>query len=143
MYATRADMVLAFGEKECVSLTDRSFTGDIDDEVLTGALNRASAEIDSYLVGRYPVPWPDTPGVLIGRCCDIARYLLCGADKQMTEEVRTRYEDAVRYLERVADGRHGLGRTSDGQIVQQTSSGARFQSSGRAFDRDATGGGAF
>lgn len=44
MYATRDDMVLAFGEKECGSLTDRDFTGDIDDEAMNGALNRASAE---------------------------------------------------------------------------------------------------
>lgn len=143
MYATRDDMVRAFGERECISLTDRGFTGDIDDAVLNGALNRASADIDGYLVGRYPVPWTDTPGVLVGRCCDIARYLLCGAGTQMTEEIRARYEDAVRYLERVADGRHSLGRLPDGQVVQQTSSGARFQSSGRAFGRDSTGGGAF
>ncbi|MBG6246705.1 hypothetical protein CS369_21905 [Candidatus Symbiopectobacterium sp. 'North America'] len=143
MYVTRDDMVQAFGELECIKLTDRKYTGDMDDEVLSGALARASAEIDSYLVGRYPVPWPDTPGVLVGRCCDMARYFLCGAGTQVTEQIRERYEDAVRYLERVADGRHELGRTSDGQVVQQTSSGARFQSSGRAFDRNATGGGAF
>lgn len=143
MYATRSDMVLAFGERECVSLTDRAFTGNIDDEVLDGALNRASAEIDSYLAGRYPVPWSDTPRILVGRCCDIARYLLCGAGTQMTEEVRLRYEDAIRYLERVADGRITLGKMPDGQVVQQTSSGARFQSAGRAFDRGSTGGGAF
>lgn len=136
-------MVLAFGERECVSLTDRKFTGNIDDEVLDGALNRASAEIDSYLAGRYPVPWPDTPRILVGRCCDIGRYLLCGGGTQMTEEIRVRYEDAIRYLERVADGRITLGKMPDGQVVQQTSSGARFQSAGRAFDRNSTGGGAF
>ncbi|MEQ9860627.1 DUF1320 domain-containing protein [Pectobacterium cacticida] len=143
MYATRDDMVHAFGEKECVSLTDRKYTGDIDDEVISGALTRASAEIDSYLVGRYPVPWPDTPGVLVGRCCDMARYFLCGASVQSTEQIRARYEDAVRYLEQVAAGKVSLGKMPDGQVIQQTSSGARFQSSGRAFDRDATGGGAF
>ncbi len=33
MYATRADMVLQFGEGECISLSDRDFTGQIDDEV--------------------------------------------------------------------------------------------------------------
>lgn len=61
----------------------------------------------------------------------------------MTEEIRVRYEDAICYLERVADGKISLGKMPDGQVVQQTSSGARFQSAGRAFDRDATGGGAF
>lgn len=56
MYANREDMVRAFGERECVSLTDRSYTGQIDDDVLNGALTQASAEIDGYLCGRYPVP---------------------------------------------------------------------------------------
>ena len=59
MYANREDMVRAFGERECVSLTDRSYTGQIDDDVLNGALVQASAEIDGYLCGRYPVPWAD------------------------------------------------------------------------------------
>jgi phage gp36-like protein len=67
-----------------VSLTDRNYTGQIDDDVLNGALVQASAEIDGYLCGRYPVPWADEPRVLVGRCCNIARYLLCGSETQMT-----------------------------------------------------------
>ena len=51
MYANREDMVRAFGERECVSLTDRNYTGQIDDDVLNGALVQASAEIDGYLCG--------------------------------------------------------------------------------------------
>lgn len=142
MYATRKDMVLAFGERECISLTDREFTGQIDDEVLNAKLRQASAEIDSYLSGRYPTPWPDTPGVLVGRCCDIARYLLCGAGTQCTEEIRERYKDATRYFERVAAGTITLGRMPNGEVVQ---SGTRvaFSSAGRAFDRGSTNGGAF
>ena len=73
MYANREDMVRAFGERECVSLTDRNYTGQIDDDVLNGALVQASAEIDGYLCGRYPVPWADDSRVLVGRCCNIAR----------------------------------------------------------------------
>ncbi|HCT7632566.1 TPA: DUF1320 family protein [Citrobacter koseri] len=142
MYATRDDMVKAFGEKECVSLTDREFTGEIDDGVLNNALAQASAEIDGYLCGRYPVPWTDTPRVLTGRCCDIARYQLCGAGTQMTEEIRVRYEDAIRFLERVADGRISLGRTSGGETVR-SETGARVISGGRVFGRDQTDGGGF
>lgn len=142
MYANRDDMVKAFGETECVSLTDRNYTGAIDDSVLNGALEQASAEIDSYLCGRYPVPWSDVPRVLAGRCCDIARYLLCGAGTQMTEEIRLRYEDATRYLERVADGKISLGRTSAGEVFR-SGTGARMVSGGRVFGRDQTGGGGF
>lgn len=142
MYATREDMVLAFGERECISLTDRNFTGQIDDEVLNNKLRQASAKIDSYLIGRYPTPWPDTPGILIGYCCDIARYQLCGAGTQGTPEIRERYEDAIRYLEQVAAGKVTLGRLPNGEVVQ---SGRRVSitSAGRAFDRGSTNGGAF
>ncbi|MFM2842833.1 gp436 family protein [Klebsiella pneumoniae] len=142
MYATRADMVLQFGKGECISLSDRDFTGQIDDEVLNGGLQRASATIDSYLSGRYPVPWPDTPGILVDKCCDIARYKLTGAETQNTEEIRERYEDAIRYLEQVAKGNITLGRLPDGSVAQGGSL-SRFSSNGRVFGRDETGGGAF
>lgn len=142
MYATREDMIKAFGERECISLTDRDFAGQIDDEVLNAKLLQASAKIDSYLSGRYPTPWTDTPGVLVGYCCDIARYQLSGAGTQCTEEIRERYEDATRYLERVAAGTITLGRMPNGEIVR---SGTRvaFSSAGRVFDRGSTKGGAF
>jgi phage gp36-like protein len=84
--------------KRNVSRSDRDYTGEINDDVLNGGLERASATIDSYLAGRYPVPWTDTPGILTGKCCDIARYELTGAETQNTEEIRQRYEDAIRYL---------------------------------------------
>lgn len=142
-YASRDDMVKAFGQDECIALTDRDFTGAIDDAVLAGGLERASARIDTYLASRYPVPWADTPGVLIGTCCDIARYELTGASTQNTDEVRERYRDAVRFLESVSAGRVTLGRLSDGSVADGSGSRARFTSSGRQFGRNETGGGAF
>lgn len=141
MYATRQDMVNAFGEPECIALTDRAYSGQIDDQVLEDALMRATAEIDTYLIGRYPVPWPDTLRILSARCCDIARYLLTGAGTQCTNEIRLRYEDARRYLEKVAAGQIGLGRGNSGQPV--VANGAKIVSFGRQFGRDKTGGGAF
>lgn len=142
MYATRQDMVDAFGERECISLTDRDFTGQIDDHVMDVKLTQASAEIDSYLAGRYPIPWPDTPGILVGRCCDIVRYLLCGAGTQSTDEIRERYEDARRYFEKVAAGTITLGKLPNGEVVESTER-VRFSSAGRNFGRDSTNGGAF
>lgn len=142
MYAAREDMILAFGEKECVSLTDRRFTGQIDDAVMMAKLTQATAEIDSYLAGRYPTPWPDTPRLLVGRCCDITRYLLCGSGTQCTPEIRERYEDAIRYFERVAAGTITLGKLPNGDVVK-SSVRVRFASAGRVFGRDSTNGGAF
>ncbi|SEL24610.1 Mu-like prophage protein gp36 [Kosakonia sacchari] len=142
MYANREDMVRAFGERECISLTDRDYTGTINNDVLNGALEQASAEIDGYLCGRYPVPWADEPRVLVIRCCNIARYLLCGSDTQMTVEIRERYEDTIRYLEKIAGGKINLGRTASGDVVK-SGTGARVVSGGRVFGRDQTRGGGF
>lgn len=142
MYATREDMVKAFGQRECVSLTDRDFTGQVNDDVMNVALTQASAEIDGYLCGRYPVPWADEARVLVGRCCNITRYLLCGADTQMTPEIRERYEDTIRFLEKIASGKISLGRNIDGEAIR-SGTGARMVSGGRAFGRDQTRGGGF
>ncbi|HDW3554126.1 TPA: DUF1320 family protein [Escherichia coli] len=142
MYATIQDMRLSFGERECSSLADPDYSGGINEPVMEAALQRASAEIDGYLVARYPTPWPDTPRILVGRCCDIARYHLATASRQCSEEIRMRYEDAIRFLEKVAAGAIGLGRTESGEPVKAGSQ-MRFVSTPRQFGRDATGGGAF
>ncbi|HEQ1859989.1 TPA: DUF1320 domain-containing protein [Providencia alcalifaciens] len=142
MYATQDDMVKTFGERECVSLTDENMTGSIDAEVMENALQRASAEIDGYLVGRYSLPFSEGARILTGRCCDIARYHLATTYKISTQEIQARYDDAIRFLEKVAEGKISLGRSDNGQVIQ-SSSQMKFGSSKRQFGRDSTGGGAF
>ncbi len=142
MYATKNDMILAFGERECISLTDTERLGKISEAVMEAALVRASSEIDGYLVARYRTPFADTARILTGRCGDIARYHLATAHRVLSEEIRLRYEDAIRFLEKVAEGRIGLGRTDSGQVIQ-SSPQMRFGSSDRQFGRNSTGGGAF
>lgn len=142
MYATQDDMVKTFGERECVSLTDENMTGSVDAEVMENALQRASAEIDGYLVGRYSLPFADGARILTGRCCDIARYHLATTYKMTKQEIQARYDDAIRFLERVAEGKISLGRSDKGHVIS-SSSQMKFGSSKRQFGRDSTGGGAF
>ncbi|MCK1142219.1 DUF1320 family protein [Providencia stuartii] len=142
MYATQDDMVKTFGERECVSLTDENMTGEIDVLVMNNALKRASSEIDGYLVGRYALPFADGAQILTGRCCDITRYHLATAYRLSSNEIQARYDDAIRFLEKVAEGRINLGRSDNGQVIQ-SSSQMKFGSSQRQFGRDSTRGGAF
>ncbi|HHR6128521.1 TPA: gp436 family protein [Providencia alcalifaciens] len=142
MYATQDDMVKTFGERECVSLTDENMTGSVDAEVMENALQRASAEIDGYLVGRYSLPFADGARILTGRCCDIARYHLATAYRRLSNEIQARYDDAIRFLVKVAEGKISLGRSDNGQVIQ-SSSQMKFGSSKRQFGRDSTCGGAF
>ncbi|MGL5344847.1 MAG: gp436 family protein [Plesiomonas sp.] len=142
MYASIQDMLMSFGERECSALADPDYSGGINEDVMAAALLRASAEIDGYLVARYPTPWPDTPRILVGRCCDIARYHLATASRKCSDEIRMRYEDTIRFLEKVASGAIGLGRTPSGEPIKSGSQ-MRFVSTPRQFGRDATGWGAF
>lgn len=114
MYATQDDMVMRFGSTEVIALTDRSYSGRIDDTVLSRALDSASSEIDGYLARRYPLPLTSVPKILSGYACDIARYRLCGATAWTSVDVRERFRDAQRFLEQVAAGTLTLGPVAGG-----------------------------
>lgn len=137
VYATAQDMIDRFEERELVQLTDRHDTGAIDSVVLEGALGDADAKIDSYLVGRYALPLAAVPKPLKLFACDIARYLL--HDNHATEQVTKRYDDAIRFLERVAKGDISIGATAAGTPPAAVD-GAQVESAESVFKRDnATG----
>lgn len=108
-YATQADLVAQFGEREVMALADRDNLGIIDAGLVASALDDASAEIDGYLVGRYIVPITAVSRLIVTYCCDIARYRLSGATVTEVDTVRNRYKDAIRFLEGVRDGKNDLG----------------------------------
>jgi len=101
-YATPADMAARFGARELRDLTDREQLGDTDDAVAQVALDSASAEIDGYLARAYALPLGSTPTLLVGICCDLARYILSGSVAVDTESMRARAKDARALLERIA-----------------------------------------
>ncbi|WP_410499703.1 gp436 family protein [Chitinibacter sp. S2-10] len=135
-YATADDMVKRFGEREVIALTDRSFANAIDADVLAGALNEANAEIDAHLASRYSVPLSPVPSLLVGVACDIARYRLCGASVVTSDEIRNRYKDATKLLEKVGSGLLSLGGMPSGEVVQPTNT-IQFVGGGKVFGRDA------
>ena len=75
-YATQADMISRFDQKEIVELSDRANVGVLDVSVLAGKLADADSEINAYLQGRYTLPLATVPTVLVRIACDIARYHL-------------------------------------------------------------------
>lgn len=109
MYGTEALFVEAFGEHETVMLTnlDTPMAAVIDSVPLNRALLDGAALIDSYLSRRYQLPLTVVPQVLIPYALDIARYRLDRIRNR--EDVRKRYEDAIKWLESVRDGKCFLG----------------------------------
>ncbi len=141
MYATLDDMTAAFGEDELLALTDRDNTGEMGTTLAGEALARASSEADSYLARRYAVPIAaPVPPVLVAAVCDIARYRLTGGPASETDPILERYRQAVKWLERVADGKADLpGQSLPGQ---GSAAGVAFATGRRVFDRRPRRGGA-
>jgi len=140
-YATPVDLINRFGEKEALALTDRAYTGVVDEAVLADALAWATAEVDGYLSGRYALPLAPVPRILTGYACDIARYQLCGTGGVVvTEEIRARYQDAIKFLRLAAEGKVSLGGMPSGETAQTTDNAVVFNAGSKVFGRD---GGAF
>ena len=77
-----------------------------DTDAVSAAIADAVAEADGYLAGRDSLPLPAVPPVLVGRLCDMARYRLWR--DEASDEVRTRYRDAVAWLRDLSAGRAAL-----------------------------------
>jgi phage gp36-like protein len=109
---TLQDLIDRFGERELVQLTNEQPRQDsvIDLAVVTPAIDDAVGKVASYLrpVGLVGVDAlgnvvytqsDDVPSELTRTTCDIARYYLY--DNGVTETVETRFDDAIKWLDKV------------------------------------------
>lgn len=105
-YATSTDLINRFSEAEMIQLTDTTGSGVVDAARLALELASASGQMDVYLGAKHALPITDaTQGQaddLTRICCDIARYRLW--NDAASDEVRLRYQDAMRTLEMIAKG---------------------------------------
>lgn len=134
-YAAKSDMLTRFGEGEVIALTDRANLGVIDDALLDGALAEATAEIEPYLAPRHALPLANVPKIVTGFACDIARYRLCGSGVTLTDDIRDRYKDAIKFFEQVAKGVIGLGLDAANAPAQPANTVQFSDPSGRVFGR--------
>lgn len=132
-YCTRQNLIDRFGEQELIQLTDRDIVGVINDTVLNQAISDADAEINGYLTA-YPLPLATIPANLVRIACDVTRYYLY--DVTVTEQVKDRYDSAIKYLMQVAKGLISLGPDSAGTVSATTNNSAEFSSRPSVFGRD-------
>ena len=143
-YATRSDMQQRYGDAELQQLSDivKPRTGDIVDSVLDRALQDASAWIDSYLVGRYPLPIADA-AALVGlklHCVAEARFLLMTAHPD--DSAIKAHEERERFFSRVAKGEISLIAPTDVPAAAGAGS-VVFLPGGKVFAHDETAGDSF
>ncbi len=118
-YCTQQNLQDRFGEVELIRLTDEAGIGAIDTVVLDRAITDADAEINSYLVA-YTLPLANVPANFERLACDIVRFSLY--KNMMTDVVELRYKQAIRYLEKVSEGKIKLEPDSSGAAPAVTDS---------------------
>lgn len=103
-YATLQDLITRVGERRLIQLTDRFVPPAevIDESVTAEALQHADDLIDGYVRTVASLPFAQIPPILNGLACDIAYFRLF---LEPTEEARKRYDDAIRTLRDISQGR--------------------------------------
>lgn len=140
-YITLQDMIDQFGEREMIALSDRMDAGEVDPDVVARAIATATSEVDAYVAAKAAIPLSSVSPIVNRHCCNLARFHLVGAEAQSTEEIRTAYEDAVKFFRGVGEGKVQLG--VDGANQAPAARGTvvfggagRSGQGGRVFSRD-------
>jgi phage gp36-like protein len=142
-YATQSDMLVRYGETELRQLSDIGTPrlGTVDSSVIARALADASAWIDSYLVGRYPLPITDAGALatLNLHCAAEARYLLMTASPD--DQAVKGHEERERYLRSIAKGEINLIAPAAAPAAEGVGD-VLWTGGSKLFGRDSYGGGA-
>lgn len=109
-YLTATDLQNLFEPQEIIQLSnlhDPSATA-INQTRIDAAIQWASGIADSYIAVRYALPLVVVaPVSLVSRIADLVRYQLDHLNPR--EDVRKRYEDAIKWFELLAKGEVDLG----------------------------------
>lgn len=147
-YATVAQAEDIYGSAYIAVCCDRDADGNVDPTSFDKHLSIASREINGYLLGRYPLPLATPPENFQKLCVDIAVYNAAPTADVRTDEMKTRYEAAIRYLEKVAENKIKLELAPDTTAINasQTASvttnrvvNIALASGARVFTRDRLG----
>ena len=138
-YCTQDDLLTMIPLKELAELTADS--GETpDSQVVAEAIQRADAEIDSYLGLRYGLPLTPVPDQVKGLSMDMALYHLYSRRSVAPAVRQQKYEAAVSFLKLVAAEEAVLEQnTSPTSPGTQAQVGGEFSSATRIFSRDTQG----
>jgi phage gp36-like protein len=102
-YCTEDDLLKMIPEEDLTDLTVES--GEVPDSIIIAdAINKADAEINSYLGVKYVVPLSPTPDQVKALSVDLAIYHLYSRNSIMRPVREQKYESAVAFLKQVAAG---------------------------------------
>ncbi len=136
-YCTLDDLKKKIDDARLIELTDtvNNPPTTIDTARIVQAIQDADAFIDSHAAGKYNVPMTPVPHVVRDCSATLTVYFLHLFRSLEPEVWRNRYEDATKWLAKVANGQVQL----DGVIQEPDPSGdnvASFTADERVFSRD-------
>ncbi len=109
-YSTSTD--LGISERQLLDLADTNSDGQVESDVIDRAIERADRRIDTYLRGRYVLPFDPAPKEIIEISASLAVYFLSERnDITPSEGLRQRYDDAMKLLKDLQAGRATLDET--------------------------------
>lgn len=117
--------------------TDRDQDGEPETVKINASISSAETEFDSYAGSSYPLDvlhaLSPTPVVVVDCCVDLAIHALAQMDEGlMTDAIRRRYEDRIKWLILLAAGKVKIPLPADpdalgpGDAAQQTSNPRLF-----------------
>lgn len=135
-YSTQSDLLKMIEEAVLVSLTDDSGAGAVDEDVIDRAISDADGEINGYVGSRHTVPLSTVPDIIRKCSVDIAVKNLYQRRSNVPEDRADAYKQAVKFLEKVAEGKISLG--TDDPDGSPPDDGARTHDDNpeRIFTRD-------
>ena len=122
-YSTITDLTRWIEEEEVIALCTRSSEATIESAEVTAvvaeAIAGADAEIDGYLLARWPGlrDYSPVPDEINRISAVIAVYNLYLRRRAVTETWRRRYEDCRQRLEAAASGKFSLGLDDSGSVA--------------------------
>ena len=138
-YATQQNCIDRFGEDMVIVATDRANAGSIDTDILGKALTDADATINSYISGLPGYPFDPVPDILELLACDVALYLAARPTGVATETDRERYENAIKYLEKVGSQKIRLPYDDGDAFIEPNSTADVVVAGTREFTRSKLG----
>ncbi|MGX2974746.1 gp436 family protein [Ursidibacter arcticus] len=111
-YITPNDLAQAFSETVLIKLSNDDYRAtEMDLSTLARAIQIAEERIDAALRSRYRLPLVEVPTLLQAHALNLARYWLYSRrpEMPMPEMVEKTYQQTIKELEQIANGRLHLG----------------------------------
>lgn len=128
-YITAEDLIDELGEDLLVELTDDNDTGEINENVITKAIDYAVGTFDAYARTRYSLPVPAT-ALVKSRCLDLAIYRLFRKRAELDEGVfkvkKTAHDETISFLKDLQAGRAALDIPAAEETIESPATGDRI-----------------